>query len=282
MILLTKARKSSISVLLFWYNISNMHRTVLLFSILALYYGLSTVGLSMFDAGMLASTLVLFGVPALAFARFSMAPPLVLVSITMLGAGVAFLLEGIAHMYGLWYSMGILESRLFGIMPLEMLLAIVMQVLFLGLLYEVLFDDGVYTPRSAWQRIGFFAVFAVAVVMLIGIHRYIANDFFLSYSYMWIIGILVSSALTALVLHKDLSIQFFDRAIDFSLIAAIPLAIYLWLSVANVHKVFAHTTEYVAVVSFYGQKIPLEEIVLLFALPFFVATIYEMYLDDGQ
>lgn len=259
-----------------------MHRTVLLFSILAVYYSLATVGLYMFDAGMLTSTLVLFGIPALTFARFSVAPPLVLVSITMLGAGVAFLLEGIAHMYGLWYSMGILESRLFGIMPLEMLLAIVMQVLFLGLLYEVLFDDGIYTPRSAWQRIGFFTVFSVGVVGLIGIHRYIADDIFLHYSYLWIIGILLSAALAALVLHKNLSVKFFDRAIDFSLIAAIPLAIYLWLSVANVHKVFAHTSEYVAMVSFYGQQIPLEEILLLFALPFFVATIYEMYLDDGM
>ena len=171
---------------------------------------------------------------------------------------------------------------MFGLVPLEMLIAIVCQVLFLSLLYEILFDDGVYSPRSAWQRFGFFAVFSVAVIALIGFHRYIADEVFLPYSYLWMIGIMLVAALATLTLHKELSVAFFDRVIDFSLIGAMPLAIYLWLASANVHKVFAHTQEYIATVSFYGQPVPLEEIVLLFALPFFVATIYEVYLDDGM
>lgn len=259
-----------------------MHRTVLLLSVIALYYTLAAWGLYVFDAGMLVSALALFAFPALALARFTVAPPMVLLSVTMLGVGVAFLLEGIAHMYGLWYSIGVLEARVFNIVPLEMLIAIVFQVIFLSLLYEVLFDDGIYSPRSAWQRFGFFAAFSVAVVFLIGFHRYVANEIFLNYSYLWMIGILVMSAVAVLTLHKNLSVAFFDRVIDFSLIGAMPLAIYLWLAVTNVHKVFAHTQEYVATVSFFGQSVPLEEIILLFVLPFFVATIYEIYLDDRQ
>lgn len=258
-----------------------MHRTVLLLSITVLYFTIVTWGLFMFDAGMLVSALFLFALPALTLSHFTVAPPMVLLSVTMLGAGVAFLLEGVAHMYGLWYSIGISESRVFDLVPLEMLIAIVCQVVFLSLLYELLFDDGVYTPRSAWNRFGFFAAFSVAVVALIGFHRYVANDLFLDYSYLWIIGILIGSSLAILTLHKNLTVAFFDRVIDFSLIGAMPLAIYLWLASENVHKVFGHTQEYIATVSFYGQMVPLEEIILLFALPFFVATVYEIYLDDG-
>lgn len=257
-----------------------MHRTVLLFSVMALYYTLAAWGLYAFDAGMLVSAIALFGFPALALARFTVAPPMVLLSVTMLGVGVAFLLEGVAHIYGLWYSIGITEARVFNIVPLEMLIVIVFQVIFLSLLYEVMFDDGVYSPRSAWQRFGFFAAFSVAVVALLGFHRYVANEVFLNYSYLWLIGVLVGSAVAVLTLHKNLTVAFFDRVIDFSLIGAIPLAMYLWIATTNVHKVFAYSQEYVATISFYGQMIPLEEIVLLFALPFFVGTIYEIYLDD--
>tara|TARA_B100000745_G_C20146277_1_gene393082 strand:- start:836 stop:1615 length:780 start_codon:yes stop_codon:yes gene_type:complete len=257
-----------------------MHRTVLLFSIIVLYYTLALWSLFVFDAGMLVSALVLFAVPALALARFTVAPPMVLLSVTVLGAGVAFLLEGIAHMYGLWYSIGIMETRVFNLVPLEMLIVIVFQVVFLALLYEVFFDDGIYSPRSAWQRFGFFAVFSVAVVVLIGIQRYVADSIFLPYSYLWMIGILVGSALAILILHKSLSVPFFDRIIDFSLIAAVPSGIYLFLASANVYKVFGYTQEYIATISFYGQSVPLEEIILLFALPFFIGTVYEVYLDD--
>ncbi|MFT5849412.1 MAG: hypothetical protein ACI9H6_000220 [Patiriisocius sp.] len=258
-----------------------MHRNVILLFVMALYYSLGTYGLVVFDAGLLVSSLVLFGIPALALARFTMAPSAVLVSVALLGGGIAVLFEGIAHIYGLWYSIGITEARLFGLVPVEMLLSTTVQVVFLALLYEVLFDDGVYTPRSAWQRMTFFGVFGVAVVVLIGMHQYFVSGAFLPYSYMWIVGTIVASALAAIALHRDFSVPFFDRVIDFSIIAAMPLAISLWISSINVHKVFAHSTEYLATVSLFRQEVPIEEIALLFALPFFVATIYEMYLDDS-
>ncbi len=247
---------------------------------MVLYYGLGTYGLVVFDAGLLVSSLVLFGIPALALARFTLAPSAVLVSIALLGGGVAILLEGIAHIYGLWYSIGIAEARLFGLIPLEMLLSTTVQVVFLGLLYEVLFDDGIYTPRSAWHRMTFFGVFSIAVLVLIGMHQYLIAGVFLTYSYLWIIGSILAAALASMALHKDFSVLFFDKVIDFSIIASVPLAISLWVSSTNVHKVFAHHTEYLATFSLFGQTVPIEEVALLFALPFFVATMYEMYLDD--
>ena len=258
-----------------------MHRKLILLSILALYYALGTYALYVFDAGLLVSSLVLFGVPALALSHFTLAPPAVLVSITLLGAGIAILFEGIAHIYGLWYSIGITEARIFGLIPIEMLIGTTLQVVFLALLYEVFFDDGVYTPRSAWHRMTFFGVFGVGVLVLLAMHHFLLDGLFLPYSYLWIIGSIIASALAALALHRDLNIAFFDKIIDFSLVASIPLGISLWISSINVHKVFAHTTEYLFSFSFYGQMVPIEEIVLLVALPFFVGTVYEMYLDDA-
>lgn len=259
-----------------------MHRNIILIFITVLYYALGTYGLYTFDAGLLVTSVVLFGMPALALSHFTLAPPAVLMSVALLGGGIAILFEGIAHIYGLWYSIGVTETRLFGLIPVEMFAAVVMQVLFLGLLYEVFFDNGVYTPRSAWERLSFFVVFGVAVIVLIGIHQYIAVGLFLPYSYFWIIGSVTAAALTALALHRTLSVTFFDKVIDFSVIASIPLGLSLWLSSTNVHKVFANTNEYLYSVSLFGQTVPLEEVILLFALPFFVGTIYEIYLDDKE
>ena len=90
---------------------------------MALYYALGTYALYIFDAGLLISSLILFGIPALTLSHFTLAPPAVLVSIALLGSGVAVLFEGTAHIYGLWYSIGVNEARLFDLIPVEMLLA---------------------------------------------------------------------------------------------------------------------------------------------------------------
>lgn len=237
-------------------------------------------GLYSFDAGVLVTALVLFALPALTLAHFTLAPPAVLLSVALLGSGIAVLLEGTAHIYGLWYSIGADTGRLFGLISTESLITITLQVLFLGLLYEVLFDDGRYTPRSAWQRMVFFATFGVAVIVLIGMHHFLVTGTFVSYAYFWIIGVVTASALAALALHRNLSVGFFDKILDFTLLASIPLGLSLWISLVNVHKVFANTNEYVHTISLYGQTVPIEEIALIFALPFFVGTMYEMYLDD--
>ncbi len=263
-----------------WYNIVDMHRNIILFSIIVLYYALSTYALYAFDAGLLVTSVVLFGVPALALSHFTLAPPAVMVSITLLGAGIALLFEGTAQIYGLWYSLGVDEVRLFGLISVEMLVSVMMQVLFLGLLYEVFYDDGIYTPRSAWQRMTFFGVFTVAVIGLLALHLYVFNGFFLEYSYLWLIGSVLASAIAALTLHKDVTVRIFDKLIDFTIVASMPLAISLWLASTNVHKVFGYTDGYIGTFSLYGQSVPIEEIILLFAVPFFVATMYEMYLDN--
>lgn len=256
------------------------HRHVLLLALVATYYGVATFALATFDAGLLVTAVVLFGLPALVLSHFTLAPAAVLVSVTLLGLGMATILEGVAHIYGLWYSLGITELRLFGVLPVEMVVALTLQVLAMALLYEVLFDDGTYTQKSAYERGGFFLAFGVAAVGLIVLHEYVAPTLMLAHSYLWLIGSLLAASVLMLMLHREFSIPFLDRVLDFSLIAAVPGALSLWLAAHNVHKVFALEHEYLDMVWLFGQSVPLEELLLLFVIPFFVAVTYELYLDD--
>ncbi len=257
-----------------------VHRSLLVGAGIVMYYALAGYGLYLFDAGLLVTQLWLFALPALVLARLTMAPSAVLVSVGVFGLGLGVLLEGIAHIYGLWYTLGVTELRLFGALPFEALVALLAQSLFLVLLYEALFDDASYTVRSARERLAAFAVFAVGAIGLIALHAIVVQGWPLSYSYLWLIGIFVAAAFAALSVQKNVTVTLVDKLIDFSLVAALPLALSLWLAVVNVHKVFAHTNEYIGTLNLFGAVVPLEEIILLFALPLLLAVVYEVYLDD--
>jgi hypothetical protein len=247
-----------------------------------LYYALACYCLYIFESGLLLSSLVLFGIPAYFLARYSAAPSAVIVAVLAFGAGIAILLEGIAHMYGIWYTIGVDEYRLFGLIPFEVLISSVVQTLFLALLYELIFDDGVYTASSARVRFTAFGVFSLSVLGLIAIHQYLLKGIFFTHSYIWILGIVVASSLATLAVHKSLSMRFFDRLFAFSCVAFIPMCISVFLSVTNTHKVFAYVQDYVYTFNFFGSTLPLEEILLALVLPLFVATFYELYLDDAK
>jgi len=259
-----------------------MHRNIILGVVAFLYYALSCYALYVFQSGILATALLLFGIPSYFLARFSQVPGAVMVAVLTLGTGVAFILEGIAHIYGTWYTIGVDELRIFGLVPVEVLLMSVLQVLFLALLYELVFDDGVYSTKGARVRFTAFCVFVLAAVALIGIHQYLLKGIFFSHSYLWILGILMASSFAALAVHKSLTMKFFDRLLSFSALAAFPLLINLFLTVENTHKVFAYVGDYVYTFSLAGSTFPLEEVILAFVMPLFVATFYELYLDDAQ
>lgn len=257
-----------------------LHRHLVLLAVVAAYFGVATSALVWFDAGLLVTAVTLFGIPALALAHFTVAPAAVIMAVTFLGTGLAILLEGIAHVYGLWYSLGISELRLFGVLPFEMIVAVSLQALFFGLLYEALFDDGSYTETSADKRVVYFAVFALAALGLILLHVVLVDGVFFTYSYLWLVISILAASITMVMLHRRFTVAFLDRIVDFTLIASVPSAIALWVATHNVHKVFANPHEYLGTIVLFGQVVPIEEIVLIFAFPFLVAICYELYLDD--
>jgi hypothetical protein len=259
-----------------------MHRNVIIGVVGVVYYVLSCFALSIFEAGILSTALILFALPAYVLARYSEAPGNVIISVLTLGTGIAFILEGIAHIYGIWYAVGVDELRIFGLIPVEMLFASIIQTLFLCLLYELIFDDGVYTEKQPHVRFAAFGIFAVSVLALVGIHQYLLNGIFFTHSYVWILGILVASSLAALAVNRALTIRFFDRIALFTVVAFLPLCANLILAVVNNHKIFAYVNDYLYTFTIAGNSVPLEEIVLAFVMPFFVATFYELYLDDAR
>lgn len=259
-----------------------MHRNILLGVGAAVYYALAAYGLFVFHAELLVTSIVLFGVPAYLLGRFSAAPSNVLIAVCTFGVGIALLLEGVAHIYGIWYSLGVDELRIFGLVPVEIVGTLIIQTIFLALLYELVFDDGVYTASSARTRFIAFGVFTLGVLALVAIHQYLLDAIFLSHSYVWILGILVVSSIAALATHKKLTAHFFKRLGIFSLIALAPLLINTVIAVVNVHKVFAYTHDYLATFTIAGQIVPIEEVLLMLVFPLFVATFYELYLDDAR
>jgi hypothetical protein len=259
-----------------------MHRTIILLFGSSLYYALSAWALYAFHAGSLVTALVLFGIPAYAFARYSAAPAAVLVAVCTLGGGMAILLEGIAHIYGIWYSLGVEELRLFGLVPIETIASLCIQTLFLALLYEFLFDDKSYSVSHARVRYLSLLGFALCALALIALHEYLVKGIFFAHSYLWIIGTLLASSLIALALYAPFSLKTVKRFGLFTLLAFVPLCVDLLIAVANTHKIFAYAADYLATVTIFGQTVPIEEFVLLFAYPLFVATFYELYLDDGR
>ena len=247
-----------------------------------LYFTLASWGLYIFDIGLLGTSLILFGLPSFLLARYSaISSPLFLV-IVLFASGMAVLLESLAHLYGIWYVLGVEEIKLFGLVPLEVLATSIIQIIFLVLLYEFIFDDGDYKVTDIHKRLLSFCLFFVSVVILVIFHIYLLGGVYTAYSYIWIVGILIASALAMLATHKALTLRFFDRLSLFTLFCSIPLSFGLILSVVNIHKVFAYKEAYLYSFSLFGNTIPFEEILLIFALPLFVATVYEMYLDDAK
>ncbi len=247
-----------------------------------MYYAVCGYALLIFESGILLSSIALFGVPAYVLARYSAAPANVLIAVVTLASGIAILFEGVAHIYGIWYTVGVDELRLFGLIPVEVIFASVLQFLFLVLLYELFFDDGEYTQSSVRTRYMAFGVFSVSVIALVALHQYVLHGILFTHSYLWILGILLLSSLASLAVHRRLTITFFDRVALFSVIAFVPLLVNLLVAVINTHRVFAHVHDYVYTFTVASSLLPLEELLLALTVPFFVAVFYELYLDDGE
>lgn len=246
----------------------------------ALYYVLSWATLAWFDAGLVTTSFILFGLPAFVLAYYSYAPPPVLIAVATFGLGIAIVFESIAHVYGMWYTIGVDAGRLFGLVPVEVMVATIFEVTFLTLLYELIFDDGIYTTTNARTRYGAIGVFTTGVFVLTSIHTYAVQHFFVSYAYVWMLVIILSSSMAALMVYRVYSAQFLDRLVHFAIVGAVPSLIGLALAITNIHKVFANSQQYLMTLNVFDESVPLEAFLLCLALPFFVATIYELYLDD--
>ncbi len=260
------------------YNIT-MHRNVIFTFSLLIYFVVVATGLNVFDVSIFTAAAILLGVPVYFLGRFSAAPPAMIATITGFAAGLALILEGAAHIYGLWFIEGVPALRLFSIVPVEIIFVTILKVLFLVLLYELLFDDGFYSERKARLRFVEFGVFALGAVVLLGIHKYLFSSMSYPTAYYWIVVTLLTSSVAMLSLKQTLTLRLFKKIAVFVAVAALPLLCFEVLSVANGYKTIL-TAIHPVMIPFAGVSIPLGEILLAFSIPGFIATVYELYLDD--
>lgn len=259
-----------------------MNRKILLGSAAFVYYALAMYALFSFEASLLVTSLILFAIPAYFLAHYSAAPTVILVSVATFGAGVVILFEGIAHLYGMWYTFGVDTFRIFGLIPIEVVLTSVVQILFLVLLYELLFDDGEYVTTHARAYLVAFGIFGLLVLLFIGMHQYILQTLLFKDPYIWVIGSFIVATLGALIVQRSLTLHLFYKLCAFTAVAAIPLLISLFLAVTNTHKMYAYMYDYTYNFTSFVRFVPIEELVLVLLFPFFVATFYELYLDDRK
>lgn len=126
----------------------------------------------------------------------------------------------------------------------------------------------------------FFVLFFFGVLVLLALQQFVFRGIFVAYSFIWIIGILVASVLGLAAMHRTLTVRFFDRITNFAIVGAIPLGLALFVGVHSVSIVFPENPEFLGMAWFFGTAVPVEAVALLFAMPFFIGSVYEIYLDD--
>ena len=256
-----------------------MHRNIVLTFGILTYFVVATIALSVFGASLLASGIILFGFPTLFLARYSAAPQSVIMTVTAFGAGLALMLETVGHFYGLWYIQSVPVLRLFGVVPLEVILVTFLKVLFVVLLYEMLFDDGQYSRSNARTRFVSFGLFAVAALFLLAAHYFVFQSVYEPTAYYWLSAILLLTSFAMVAVGRTLTLPLFDKVVNFAAVAAVPLLCADFLAAANGYKQFMNILNPI-MVPFTQVTLPLGEILLTLSIPIFVTTVYELYLDD--
>lgn len=233
------------------------------------------------DASFLVITALLFGAPMFVlWNRLNLKSHLLplLATFTLLATA---LVQLYAYKSGLWYELSPLSLPVFGGAPLETYLFSVFHILYLVLLYEYFFDDGVsvkQTKLSARSLAGVGILYAVMVGVL-----YTDPILFVTYPFAFLLAFMSSLFALVILVRKSVpDVRLFKKAGLFSL-ATFPLAlVYEWILVENGIRLFANVNEYIWYFNLNGNIVPIEEILLLLAVPFGIVMLYELYIDDGH
>lgn len=242
------------------------------------YFLIISLAAKAIGISLVTTIIVMLAFPIFVLARYSAAPSIMLFTITGFGTGVAILLEGIAHLYGLWSSSLVSE---FGAVSFGLATITFMKILFLVLFYELLFDDGVYQISQARSRFVEFLFFGIAGLILV----FILAKFFITYKspevYYWMTVVLLAASFAMLMVWQRLTQRLFNKLFVFVCAAAIPmLAVELSLVAGGYKEII--TMLHPVAIPLYGISLPLGEILLAFSLPAFISSVYELYLDDGK
>ncbi|MCA9366155.1 hypothetical protein KC722_01100 [Candidatus Kaiserbacteria bacterium] len=250
--------------------------------ILTIYTALAGLLLTYFEANVLFVVLILSVLPILIIWRLEQLKTGLLPILALISLGATMLFEAYAYTNGLWYELSPFEVRLFGLVPVEAFVAAFVHVLYFVVIYEYLFDDRksvrVVLPRSLRIVLGG----ATAMLALGLAYVYVFSNIILSGAFFYlIIGLCGVLAVLVATSHRSWR-QVLGKAALFALSVFPVSLVYEYVSLHNDLRFFANYHEYIYSFSLFGSMVPIEELVLILVVPFWLVLIYELYLDDGK
>ena len=202
--------------------------------------------------------------------------------ILLISVSITLFLEVIAYTNGLWYELSPSQLRLFGIIPVEALVAAFAHLLFFVVVYEYFFDDQKTSRRKPTTHLPYLLAGAGCLLALSLGYLYLFSGLLLPYPYVAFLAIGVVVFLAAVAVFHRAWLQVTKKAAIFA-VAVYPLSVvYELVALKNDLRFFANTNEYLYTFTVLGEPLPLEELIFILVIPLWLAVIYELYLDDGK
>jgi hypothetical protein len=202
--------------------------------------------------------------------------------IVLLSVALTAFIQVFAYLNGLWYEIGPTHLRVFSLVPVEAFAASFVQILYFVVIYEYFFDDRASSQSVGKRKWHPVLIGTLTLTSLAFAYLSLFSGIFFSYPYAILLVLLGLLAISALAFaHR--SWQRVLRKTALFALAALPLSlVYQFVLLENELRFFANLNEYLAVFSIFGHSIPLEELLLSLLIPYWVAMLYELYIDDGK
>ncbi len=234
------------------------------------------------DAGILLTAILFSVVPAVYFWRHEKMCRSTLLSIAAFSLAATFLWEAIAYANGIWYELSSFGVRVMGQFPVETLFWHFAYVVMLVTAYEYFFDDRKSQPIRWDYKTKWLSVFVGGTLIFSLVYLLALRTFYIPHAYaVMLIGTAMSLAIAAAISHQY-SWAIFKKSLGFALFMLPIAVIHEFVSLLNVHWVFANTSQYIHTIVLFGETVPVEKFVFLFLIPFWIVSVYELYLDDAE
>lgn len=225
---------------------------------------------------------VLSLVPTLVFWRLEKLQRRLLPIVLFAAGGLIVLFEAIAYTNGVWYELSPNELRIFGLFPVEVLIAAFTHLLYYIVVYEYFFDDK-KTSLQNKPRVLKNILLAISILIALGLsYIYLFSSLIISYAF----GFLLLVGFTLFFVGVGFVRRGWWRVVIKTALfatAIYPISlIYEYVALSNNLRFFANINEYIYSFTVLDQPLPVEELLFIWLVPFWLITIYELYLDDRK
>ena len=247
-----------------------------------LYSALVAVLLVYFEANVLLSVVFLSVLPAALMWWYEKLHTRVVAIALVVSAGLTFIYESTAYINGIWYATSPSEWRVFDLFPVEAFVAAFAHFLFFIVAYEYFFDDRQSSKKKLQRGTAYALGLAGFLFTLALAYVYLFSNLILTNAFAWIILDLIALIVIVCALARRYVGRVLGKVSLFAL-SMVPLSLtYEYVALSNNLRFFANPNEYVYSFTVLNQIVPLEELLFLLLLPFVIALVYELYLDDGR